>query len=164
MVFKGNVPDPLGHRAALVHLDDARPDLRDERRVPGQHAKVAFGARNDDHLDRAAQEQPLGRHQLEGNRISHEFRLSLGRRVRSGGLGRHLLRLRHRLPPTADLHEPALRPEPGFHRGADSPQNAAIGRDDARPRERVVLPEGWLDSTEGLDCVLTEDVAETTGG
>ncbi|GAA4114427.1 tRNA dihydrouridine synthase DusB [Nocardioides fonticola] len=32
------------------------------------------------------------------------------------------------------------------------------------PRERVVLPEGWLESMEGLDCVITEDVAETTGG
>jgi hypothetical protein len=32
------------------------------------------------------------------------------------------------------------------------------------PRERVVLPEGWLDDTDGAGCSLTEDVTETTGG
>ncbi|MCW2813054.1 MAG: dusB [Nocardioides sp.] len=32
------------------------------------------------------------------------------------------------------------------------------------PRERVVLPEGWLDDTDGTDWVLREDAAETTGG
>lgn len=32
------------------------------------------------------------------------------------------------------------------------------------PRERVVLPEGWLDDTDGTTLALREDAAETTGG
>ena len=32
------------------------------------------------------------------------------------------------------------------------------------PRERVVLPEGWLDDTDGTGWGLTEDTSETTGG
>jgi nifR3 family TIM-barrel protein len=32
------------------------------------------------------------------------------------------------------------------------------------PRERVVLPEGWLDDTDGASLRLTEDATETTGG
>lgn len=32
------------------------------------------------------------------------------------------------------------------------------------PRERVVLPEGWLETPDGLGCVATEDALETTGG
>ncbi len=32
------------------------------------------------------------------------------------------------------------------------------------PRERVVLPEGWLDDTDGTGCGLREDASETTGG
>ena len=32
------------------------------------------------------------------------------------------------------------------------------------PRERVVLPEGWLDDSEGSSLRLTEDASETTGG
>jgi nifR3 family TIM-barrel protein len=32
------------------------------------------------------------------------------------------------------------------------------------PRERVVLPEGWLDDTDGTGCGLREDAAELTGG
>jgi nifR3 family TIM-barrel protein len=32
------------------------------------------------------------------------------------------------------------------------------------PRERVVLPEGWLDDTDGSSLRLTEDASETTGG
>ncbi|WP_281289826.1 tRNA dihydrouridine synthase DusB [Nocardioides rubriscoriae] len=32
------------------------------------------------------------------------------------------------------------------------------------PRGKVVLPEGWLDDTDGTGCVLREDAAETTGG
>ncbi|MGA8255509.1 MAG: tRNA dihydrouridine synthase DusB [Nocardioides sp.] len=32
------------------------------------------------------------------------------------------------------------------------------------PRDRVVLPEGWLDDTDGTGCVLREDAGETTGG
>jgi nifR3 family TIM-barrel protein len=32
------------------------------------------------------------------------------------------------------------------------------------PRSRVVLPEGWLDDTDGAALRLTEDASETTGG
>jgi nifR3 family TIM-barrel protein len=32
------------------------------------------------------------------------------------------------------------------------------------PRRRVVLPEGWLDDTDGSSLRLTEDTDETTGG
>ncbi len=32
------------------------------------------------------------------------------------------------------------------------------------PRERVVLPEGWLDDTDGRSLHLTEDASEATGG
>jgi hypothetical protein len=32
------------------------------------------------------------------------------------------------------------------------------------PRNRVVLPEGWLDDTDGSDCRLQEDSSEATGG
>jgi nifR3 family TIM-barrel protein len=32
------------------------------------------------------------------------------------------------------------------------------------PRERVVVPEGWLDDTDGRSLRLTEDANETTGG
>jgi nifR3 family TIM-barrel protein len=32
------------------------------------------------------------------------------------------------------------------------------------PRERVVLPEGWLDDTDGTALRITEDANETTGG
>ena len=32
------------------------------------------------------------------------------------------------------------------------------------PRERVVLPEGWLDDADGSGCHLREEAGETTGG
>jgi len=32
------------------------------------------------------------------------------------------------------------------------------------PRKRVVLPEGWLDDTDGRGCVVTEEATEVTGG
>ena len=32
------------------------------------------------------------------------------------------------------------------------------------PRSRVVLPEGWLDDTDGSDRVLREDAGESSGG
>ncbi|MBZ5741014.1 tRNA dihydrouridine synthase DusB [Nocardioides mangrovi] len=32
------------------------------------------------------------------------------------------------------------------------------------PRDRVVLPEGWLDDADGAGCHLQEDADETTGG
>jgi hypothetical protein len=32
------------------------------------------------------------------------------------------------------------------------------------PRKRVVLPEGWLDDTDGHGCVIAEDAYDTSGG
>ena len=32
------------------------------------------------------------------------------------------------------------------------------------PRNRVVLPEGWLDDTDGLDACVQEETSEVTGG
>jgi nifR3 family TIM-barrel protein len=32
------------------------------------------------------------------------------------------------------------------------------------PRDRIALPEGWLDDTDGTSLRLTEDAGETTGG
>ena len=32
------------------------------------------------------------------------------------------------------------------------------------PRKRVVLPEGWLDDTDGRDLHVREDALEVTGG
>ena len=32
------------------------------------------------------------------------------------------------------------------------------------PRKKVVLPDGWLDDTDGRGAHLREDVDETTGG
>jgi hypothetical protein len=32
------------------------------------------------------------------------------------------------------------------------------------PRKRVVLPDGWLDDTDGRGAVVREDADETTGG
>ncbi|WP_139980730.1 tRNA dihydrouridine synthase DusB [Nocardioides litoris] len=32
------------------------------------------------------------------------------------------------------------------------------------PRDRVVLPEGWLDDTDGTDSIAAEDAGETSGG
>jgi nifR3 family TIM-barrel protein len=32
------------------------------------------------------------------------------------------------------------------------------------PREKVVLPEGWLDDADGSGCLIHEDARETTGG
>ena len=32
------------------------------------------------------------------------------------------------------------------------------------PRDKVALPERWLDDTDGTGCGLTEETNETTGG
>ena len=32
------------------------------------------------------------------------------------------------------------------------------------PRDRVALPEHWLEDTDGTGCGLTEETTETTGG
>src|SRR5690349_19060450 len=52
-----------------------------------------------------------------------------------------------------DPGEPIPVAEPGTPRGRQG-----------SPRSRVVLPEGWLDDTDGSDWHVREDANETTGG
>ncbi|MDN5893371.1 MAG: tRNA dihydrouridine synthase DusB [Nocardioides sp.] len=78
---------------------------------------------------------------------------------RAGGALRHSLALVDTLA-TLDALLAELDPAEPFPVGElGSPR----GRQGA-PRKRVVLPEGWLDDTDGAGCQMTEDVAETSGG
>ncbi len=52
-----------------------------------------------------------------------------------------------------DAHEPFPVAELGTPRGRQG-----------SPRERVVLPQGWLDDTDGTQVALREDADEATGG
>jgi nifR3 family TIM-barrel protein len=78
---------------------------------------------------------------------------------RAGGELRHSLALvdslaaLDRLLAELDPDEPFPVSELGAPRGRQG-----------SPRERVVLPEGWLDDTDGASLRLTEDASETTGG
>ena len=78
---------------------------------------------------------------------------------RAGGELRHSLALVDSLAALDALLD-ALDPDEPFPVGElGSPR----GRQGS-PRERVVLPEGWLDDTDGSALRLTEDASETTGG
>jgi len=73
--------------------------------------------------------------------------------------------LRHALALVSSLAEldgllSALDPEEPF---PVSILGAPRGRQGS-PRSRVVLPEGWLDDTDGRGLVVREDADETTGG
>jgi nifR3 family TIM-barrel protein len=78
---------------------------------------------------------------------------------RAGGTLRHSLALVDSLAALdvlleeLDADEPFPVSELGHPRGRQG-----------SPRTRVVLPEGWLDDTDGTALRLTEDVSETTGG
>jgi nifR3 family TIM-barrel protein len=78
---------------------------------------------------------------------------------RAGGELRHSLALvdslaaLDRLLEVLDPDEPFPVSELGTPRGRQG-----------SPRGRVVLPEGWLDDTDGSSLRLTEDASETTGG
>jgi nifR3 family TIM-barrel protein len=78
---------------------------------------------------------------------------------RAGGTLRHSLALVDSLAALdvlleeLDADEPFPVTELGHPRGRQG-----------SPRTRVVLPEGWLDDTDGTSLRLTEDVSETTGG
>ena len=78
---------------------------------------------------------------------------------RAGGPLRHELALVDSL---ADLDRllAELDPDESFPVGE---LGAPRGRQGA-PRKRVVLPEGWLDDTDGRGCLLREDATEVTGG
>jgi nifR3 family TIM-barrel protein len=78
---------------------------------------------------------------------------------RAGGELRHSLALVDSLAALDGLLD-ALDPDEPFPVGE---LGAPRGRQGS-PRERVVLPEGWLDDTDGSSLRLTEDASETTGG
>jgi nifR3 family TIM-barrel protein len=82
---------------------------------------------------------------LKGFRAGGEMRRSLGLVDSLASLDRLLAEL--------DPDEPFPVAELGAPRGRQG-----------SPRDRVVLPEGWLDDTDGIGCRLQEDAAETTGG
>jgi nifR3 family TIM-barrel protein len=78
---------------------------------------------------------------------------------RAGGSLRHSLALVDSLA-ALDALLADLDPDEPF---PASELGAPRGRQGS-PRERVVLPEGWLDDTDGTSLRLTEDATETTGG
>jgi nifR3 family TIM-barrel protein len=82
---------------------------------------------------------------LKGFRAGGELRHSLALVDSLGALDRMLAEL--------DPDEPFPVSELGSPRGRQG-----------SPRERVVVPEGWLDDTDGASLRLTEDASETTGG
>ncbi|MGZ5404419.1 MAG: tRNA dihydrouridine synthase, partial [Nocardioides sp.] len=77
----------------------------------------------------------------------------------AGGTVRHSLALVDTL---ADLDRllDELDPDEPFPTSA---LGAPRGRQGS-PRSRVVLPEGWLDDTDGTGCAVQEDAREVTGG
>jgi len=78
---------------------------------------------------------------------------------RAGGTLRHSLALvdslaaLDRLLAELDPAEPFPVSELGAPRGRQG-----------SPRKRVVLPEGWLDNTDGAGCAMREEAFETSGG
>jgi nifR3 family TIM-barrel protein len=77
----------------------------------------------------------------------------------AGGDLRHALALVSTLP-ELDVLLAELDPDEAFPRTV---LGAPRGRQGS-PRARVVLPEGWLDDTDGRGTVAREDADETTGG
>jgi nifR3 family TIM-barrel protein len=82
---------------------------------------------------------------LKGFAAGGEMRRSLGLVDSLAGLDRLLAGL--------DPDEPFPVAELGTPRGRQG-----------SPRRRVVLPEGWLDDTDGFGCNVREDATEVTGG
>jgi nifR3 family TIM-barrel protein len=82
---------------------------------------------------------------LKGFAAGGELRRSLGLVDRLASLEAHLSVLNPDEPfPVAELGSPRGR--------------------QGSPRSRVVLPEGWLDDTDGAGCSQREDATEVTGG
>ncbi|MGD9962189.1 tRNA dihydrouridine synthase DusB [Nocardioides sp.] len=77
----------------------------------------------------------------------------------AGGPLRHALALVDTLA-TLDLLLGELNPDEPFPVGE---LGAPRGRQGS-PRKRVVLPEGWLDNTDGSGFVVREEASETSGG
>jgi nifR3 family TIM-barrel protein len=78
---------------------------------------------------------------------------------RAGGPLRHSLALVESLS-GLDVLLAELDPDEAFPVGELGTPRGRQGS----PRRRVVLPEGWLDDTDGSSLHLTEDTNETTGG
>jgi nifR3 family TIM-barrel protein len=78
---------------------------------------------------------------------------------RAGGTLRHSLALVDSLAHLDQLLDELDPSEPFPVAELGTPR----GRQGA-PRKRVVLPEGWLDDTDGTACIVTEDAGETSGG
>jgi nifR3 family TIM-barrel protein len=103
----------------------------------------------------------LSEHMGEGRGCT-EFRKHVSwylKGFRAGGQLRHSLALVDSLAALDTLLE-GLDPDEPF---PVSELGSPRGRQGS-PRERVVLPEGWLDDTDGSSLRLTEDASETTGG
>ncbi len=77
----------------------------------------------------------------------------------AGGTLRHSLALVDSLA-ALDTLLAELDPDEPYPRSA---LGAPRGRQGS-PRARVVLPEGWLDDTDGSGCTVREDASEVTGG
>ena len=105
--------------------------------------------------------QLLSEHMGE-ERGCKEFRKHVGwylKGFRAGGELRHSLALVDTLD-TLDILLADLDPDEPFPTGE---LGTPRGRQGA-PRKRVVLPQGWLDDTDGRDLHVREDTAELTGG
>jgi nifR3 family TIM-barrel protein len=119
------------------------PDLGEVRTMMRRHAEL------------------LCRHMGE-ERGCKEFRKHVSWYLKGFGAGGEL---RHALALVSTLAEldvllAQLDPDEAF-------PTAILGAPRGRqgsPRKRVVLPEGWLDDTDGRGAVLREDADETTGG
>jgi nifR3 family TIM-barrel protein len=119
------------------------PDLGEVRTMMRRHAEL------------------LCRHMGE-ERGCKEFRKHVSWYLKGFGAGgelRHALALVSTL---AELDVLLAQLDPGEAFPA-SVLGAPRGRQGS-PRKRVVLPDGWLEDTDGRGAVLREDVDETTGG
>ena len=131
----------LDGRAGATPL--ALPDLGEVRVMMRRHAEL------------------LSEHMGE-ERGCKEFRKHVSwylKGFRAGGPLRHSLALVESLA-DLDLLLAELDPDEPF-------PTAELGTPRGRqgsPRSRVVLPDGWLDDTDGSSLRLTEDTLETTGG
>jgi nifR3 family TIM-barrel protein len=119
------------------------PNLGEVRTMMRRHAELLS-----EHMGEQRGCQEFRKHvswYLKGFRAGGELRHSLALVDSLAALDRLLAEL--------DPDEPFPVSELGSPRGRQG-----------SPRARVVLPEGWLDDTDGTSLRLTEDTSETTGG
>jgi nifR3 family TIM-barrel protein len=119
------------------------PDLGEVRRMMRRHAEL------------------LSQHMGE-ERGCKEFRKHVSwylKGFRAGGTLRHNLALVDTLTHLDELLDELDPTEPFPVAELGTPR----GRQGA-PRKRVVLPEGWLEDTDGTTCIVAEDASETSGG